>query len=143
MKNKRYLEVNVCSKDIRKRKKLLLYGACIEQEYPDILQQYSNQYAMYPICMEAEHFNIVGFKLAGTLSRCPPKELVVFTVDGSPHCLQLHHVVEEAIKVTKANTKVIHLVIHEGKVHEIPNEVVKIARYLHKVLNMYNRLKAT
>ncbi len=138
---RRYLEVNVCSKKIRKLRKMLLYGSCIELDHPEILKTYENEYAMYPVCMEADHFNMIGFKLVGTLSRCPPRELIVLTVDGSPHCLQLHHVVEEAVKVTKAEVSVKHMVLHEGKLIEIPSNVVKMARYLHKVLEIHNKLK--
>jgi hypothetical protein len=61
------------------------------------------------------------------------EEVVVLTVDGSPHCVGLHHAVEEAAKVSGKDVMIRHVVIEEGSPIEVSNQAVKTARYLSRV----------
>ncbi len=83
--------------------------------------------------MEESIFNVVALKIASILARIELDELGILTVDGSPHCLQLHHVAEEALKITRSNCRLRHFVVVKGKIKEIPSIAVKISRYLSKV----------
>lgn len=131
------MSVNVCSREIRSRRKILLYGSCVETEYPEIFNQFAKGYVPLSICLEKEHMNMAGFKLLGIMRRCPPEEIRVLTVDGSPHCIQLHFMVEECLKIIgDYKGKIKHLVIENGKVNEIEGKVVKKARYLTKIKDL-------
>ncbi len=127
------LSTNVGSREIREVGRLLLVGSCVIDEYPDIFEKYRVGRVPLKVCMEREHINMVALKIASILARLEIKEVVILTVDGSPHCISLHHAVEEAVKVSKSNTKVVHIVIERGKDITIDNKAVKIARYLSKV----------
>ncbi len=132
-----FLSYNVAGEELRKKRKLLLYGTCIFNEYPDILKKWSKGRVPLSVCLEREHMNMVALKLASLLARIPLEELVILTVDGSPHCVQLHMTVEEVLKIVKNITlKVKHLVIENGKVIEIDPKCVKIARYLSKIMKL-------
>ncbi len=92
------LSTNSASKRLR-GKDLLVYSSCINEEWPNILKDFSDMVQLH-VCPERDHINVVALKLASMLARVDLKGIKVLSVDGSPHCLHLHHAVEEAIRVT-------------------------------------------
>ncbi|RLE82954.1 MAG: 4Fe-4S ferredoxin [Thermoprotei archaeon] len=138
--SRRLIDVNVCTRDLRATKRLLVYGKCVEEEYPSIFSKYSEGRVALSVCLEAEHMNTVGFKLASIVARIDLEEIVILTVDGSPHCIQLHFMAEEVNKMFGGKLPTKHLVIEEGKVVEVSPRVVKTARYLTKVKKLLLRI---
>ncbi|MEZ0346710.1 MAG: 4Fe-4S ferredoxin [Infirmifilum sp.] len=130
---KRLSETNVASRFIRESRRVLIYGACVRDEYPEIYEEFSRGRVPLAVCLEAEHFNIIALKVASMFARVDLEEVVVLTVDGSPHCVGLHHAVEEAIRVTGKKLLVKHYVIERGEAVEVSSEAVKAARYLSRV----------
>ncbi len=127
------IDVNACPRELRRLRRLLIYGRCLRDEYPQVLEEYSKDRYPLSVCLEAEHMNMVGFKLASMVARLPLEEILVLTVDGSPHCVQLHMMVEEVNKLFGNKLNIRHLVIEGGKVIEVSPRCVKIARYLSKI----------
>jgi len=136
----RLIDVNAKSKIFRNKEKLLIIGRCLEIEHPDIIEEFVKQgYGVLSVCIEAEHVNMVGFKLAGILARGDYKEVSVLTVDGSMHCTQLHWMIEEVFKILGRNNIIRrHFVIYKGKVFEVSPRSVKISRYLYKINKVIN-----
>ncbi len=131
------IDINAKSRLIRNFNKLLIIGRCVEVEHPKILGlDIFRDYAKVSVCLEEEHMNMVGFKLAGVLARSNYEEVAVLTVDGSPHCTQLHYMVEEVFKITGSKSKRRHYVIEDGDLIEVPVEAVKTSRYLSKVAKL-------
>jgi len=124
---------NSAGRELREKRKLLIYGTCLRDEHPDILDRFKEGRVALAVCLEEEHFNMVGLKLASIVCRVKLEELVILTVDGSPHCVQLHHLAEEVAKVAKGCPRPKHLVVEGGRVIEVGEEAVKTARYLSKV----------
>ena len=135
----RLIDINACAKEIREKRRLLIYGKCVYDEYPEVFRKYSENRACLAVCLEAEHMNMVGFKLASIVARLSLEEIIVLTVDGSPHCVQLHFMVEEVNKIFGRNLPVKHLVIEGGEVVEVDQRVVKTARYLTKIKKLLYR----
>ncbi len=138
-KVERLIDINAKSRVFRGYRKLLVIGRCIEAEHPEILRELIERENYYPlsVCLEAEHVNMAGFKLAGILARGDYEEVAVLTVDGSLHCTQLHWMVEEVFKIMKlASVKRRHFVVYKGKLYEVPLEAVKTSRFLYKVSRM-------
>ncbi len=131
----RLLDTNARSKHVRDRKKLLIVGKCIVDEHPEILENF-NEYAILAVCPEAEHINMVGFKLLGMIARNRFEEIAVLTTDGSMHCIQLHYLLEEIEKILGERVRRRHFVYENRRVVEIPPEVVKVSRFLTKVLRL-------
>lgn len=129
------LEVNAGSRYVR-GENILIYGSCIENEHPWILKETSKDKNPLSICLEKEHMNAVVYKLASMFKLSyPPNEFTVLTIDGSPHCIQLHYAVEEACKLTGQKIPIKHLVILNRKVFDISPYTVKLSRYLSKIKN--------
>jgi len=134
------MSTNVCSREIREKRKVLIYGSCVKEEYPEILEKFREEYVLLSVCLEKEHMNMVGFKLLGMMKRCRPEEIIVLTVDGSPHCVQLHFTIEECSKILEEfKERIVHLVIENGKICKISPEAVKTCRYLTKVERILTR----
>jgi len=136
---RRLTEFNVAGRELRDKRRLLVYGSCIFNEYPDILSRFSEGRVALGVCLESEHLNVVSLKLASIFARVDLEEVVVLTVDGSPHCIQLHHAVEEARKVTGRQINVRHFVIEGGEALEVSPEAVKVARYLSKIQRLLSK----
>lgn len=130
---KRLTEYNAAGKLLRNLGKLLVYGSCVREEYPQIFESLGEGRVQLSACPEAEHINIIALKLSSMLARVGLEEVAVLTVDGSPHCVQLHHAVEEAARVTGSRASVYHYVIEGGRAVQVSREAVKTARYLSRV----------
>ncbi|MHA1263429.1 MAG: hypothetical protein ACTSSA_15385 [Candidatus Freyarchaeota archaeon] len=129
----RLLETNAGSKNVQDRD-LLFYSVCIRSDHPDILEEFSRGRTALWACLELEHINMLVYKIASMLRLYkPPRSIHVLTVDGSPHCVQLHYAVEEAKKISGSNIQVRHFVISKGAAIEVSAQTVKRSRYLGKL----------
>lgn len=135
------LSMNVAGREIRNKRKILIYGSCIEIEYPNFYEKYSSGRVPLKACLEKDHMNMVGFKVASMIARVDLDEIVVLTVDGSPHCIQLHMMIEEVRKIVENNKKlnVKHVVIEDGRDVVIDSRCIKVARYLTKIQRLMEK----
>ncbi len=123
------MHTNAKGKHIR-AKDILLYGSCVAVEHPDVLDKFS-EYTQLSFCPESEHINMAFYKLIAMMSVA--RSLTVLTVDGSPHCVQLHYIADEVKRYSKQDFKVEHFVIYNGKLVQISEKEVKLSRYLAKI----------
>jgi hypothetical protein len=120
---------------------LLIHGTCVDVEAPQIFREFSKRRIPLHVCLEKEHMNMVGFKLATILKTSKPKDIMVLTTDGSPHCLQLHFAVEQAKNIAGSDVKVAHYTIAHGKPFQISPEAVKTARHLSQIEKLLSKRK--
>lgn len=113
-----------------KEASLLIHGSCLEAEAPRIFHELVQGKVPLATCLEKVHMNMVGFKIATMIKVASPKEIAAVTMDGSPHCVQLHFVVEQAIQQTGCKLKPRHFVVSRGTLHEISRETVWLGRHL-------------
>ena len=132
-----FLTTNVGDREIMKAKKLLLYGTCIAEKYPKILKEYSEGRVALTVCLERDHMNMVAFKLATMVKSAKLEEITVLTVDGSPHCVQLHQAVSEVNRLFDEPPSTRYFVVEHGKIHEIDAKTVKASRFLSKISKLF------
>ena len=132
------LSISVTSKTLQNAS-LLVYSKCIEKEYPEILKKFTKNRIPLPICMEEHHIDSIGFKLISIITLSNPYEIVILTMDGSPHCIQLHFLGEHINKILKDKGTINHYNIEYGKIIKIPQKTIKIARHLSQCLMLSNR----
>jgi hypothetical protein len=135
------LSTNIGSHIFRKSKRILLIGSCVFQEHPDIMEKYAKDRVCLHVCLETYHMNMAETKLACLLKLHEPTELIVLTVDGSPHCLQLHVIAEDMRRYFNFETPIQHIVIEHGSTHVISGVAVKTARHLFKVQQLIDLQK--
>ncbi|TFF86371.1 MAG: hypothetical protein EU551_01785 [Promethearchaeota archaeon] len=129
---KHLLETNVGANRLRD-KKLLLYGTCVEDKYPKILNDFLKDREPIHICLETFHMDHVGYKLVNIIKYSQIKNLTILTIDGSPHCYQLHVLGQDIIRHFEPNLKVEHWVIEKGELFKIPYKAITVARHLHRI----------
>lgn len=135
----RYLmRTNVGDKSLREQPTLMLIGSCMDR-FPDVVEQVGmkvGSHSVLHVCLEETHVNQAGFKIASIVKYSGMKKVVVLTVDGSPHCVQLHYVVEDIRRHFAPEIETAHFVLEKGTLHEISDDSVKLSRHLSKIQNM-------
>jgi len=135
------LETNLGDNEVRQKRRILLTGTCLIRRYPDILKAYLEKFrspAHIHICLETYHMDQVGYKLTLMMRYSNIEELTVLTIDGSPHCLQLHYLAEDQRKFYP-ELKINHFTIEKGTVYEIEPRAVKASRHLFKVQKLIKK----
>jgi hypothetical protein len=135
------LSTNIGSKYLRQSDKLLLVGTCVPVEYPEIYRKYAKNRVCLHVCLETFHMNMAETKLACILKIHQPSEILVLTVDGSPHCLQLHVLAEDMHRYFDIDGRIQHVVVEKGNSYLIDGVAVKTARHLHKIQRLLNEKK--
>ena len=115
----------------------LIYSYCIEDRIPKSFREKFD--TLLKVCPESYHMNMIETKLASMVSIRKPSTLAILTVDGSPHCIQLHYVGEDIKKYFKMDVKLKHYVYKEG-IREVSGDAVKTSRYLSKVERIIKRV---
>lgn len=114
---------------------MIIVGSCLKSMQPNAykeLEEISTN--IYDVCLEKEHLNMVVTKIIGMIARKKVKNLILATVDKSPHCVQLHYVVKElqnAIDIS--NIKIVNYVAVDNKLIEIPLEIISLSKNLSKL----------
>lgn len=110
---------------------MIIVGSCLPRMQPkayELLKQKGS--AIYEVCLEKEHLNMVVTKIIGMLARGK----IFATVDKSPHCVQLHYVVKELENaIDLSHVKVSNFVAVENELIEIPLEVIGFSKNLAKL----------
>jgi len=130
----RLMETNAGSHLLKREGKWLIIGTCVIVEHSQIIKEIVEKYdTLLHVCPETVHMNMIETKLAAMAKIRNPKEIGIVTVDGSPHCIQLHYIAEDLLKYFKEAFEVKHFVISSKKIYQISSESVKISRHLRKV----------
>lgn len=136
------MRINVGDQRLREKGRLLLVGSCMMSRYPEIVEEYVNRkggYAILQVCLEETHVNQAGFKIGSIVRYSNLEEVVALTVDGSPHCVQLHFVIEDIKRHFTPDVETDHYVVERGQVHQISSKAVKRARHLSKIQEMLDK----
>jgi len=79
-------------------------------------------------------------KIGGMLRTEKVKNIIFATVDKSPHCVQLHYIVKELENaIDLKNLEIVNYVVQDGKLNEIPLEIIGLSKNLSKLKDMYNK----
>lgn len=116
-----------------KGKDIVIYSKCLTTEHPDIFEDVAKSKIALHVCMSEEHLDKVGFKIATIMAYAKPSSITILTMDGSPHCTQLHAIAEQARMVSKNDTKIVHLVVEKGTLIEISSQAIYLSRHLSKI----------
>jgi hypothetical protein len=120
---------------ILKSKKLYIVSACLPQVNKELYERICSEGTVLLACPEKESPTYYG-KLASMLRSNEEfiEELIIITIDGSPHCFTLQASVNEAEYILGRKVKREHYVLVNGtELINIDPNVIRIARYLHIV----------
>ena len=133
------MSTNVGDKTLRDSGHLLLIGSCMQKRFPEIVERFSKMdggKAVLHICLEETHMNQAGFKIASMVSYANLSSVTALTIDGSPHCVQLHYVIEDIKRHFRSEITTHHYVVEKGDILEVSPSAVKRSRHLSKIEKM-------
>lgn len=111
-------------------KKMTIASTCLKKEYPHILEEFEEP--ILHICLQEHHMDRAAWKIM-TLARVNKvKTIHCVTVDGSPHCLGLHHALED-VKAALGDLEVNHWVVEKGELIPVGLEAVRASRHLREI----------
>ena len=120
--------------------RVLLAAECVKNLYPEVFEELAEGRVAFTCCPETENPTMLMGKLASAITCSKPVEIVVVSIEGSPHCLLLHMALNEALFVAKARDLAVkHYVVLEGRLIEVSEEAARVARYLHLVQEAIER----
>ena len=132
------MRINVGDRRLKEKQNLLLVGSCMDR-FPDFVKEICERdggHTVLHICLEEAHMNQAGFKIGSIVKYSDIKKVTTLTVDGSPHCVQLHYAVEDIKRHFTPEIETAHYVIERGKLFEISADAVKRSRHLSKIQKM-------
>ena len=132
------MRTNVGDARLREKGRLLIVGSCMYDRFPDIIRELSKngEDSVLHVCLEEMHINQVGFKIASIVRYSKISDLTILTADGSPHCVQLHYVIEDIKRHFTPELIIKHYVVEKGNLIEIGPDAVKRSRHLSKIEKM-------
>jgi hypothetical protein len=132
------MRINVGDKRLRNTGMILLVGSCMDR-FPEIVKEFTERdrgQVVLHVCLEETHVNQAGFKIGSIVKYSGISEVTALTVDGSPHCVQLHYIIDDVKRHFAPEITTKHFVVEKGKVHEISTDAVKTSRHLSKIQKM-------
>lgn len=116
-----------------RNRKLYIVSACLPSVNAELFKKLCNEGTVLLACPERESAAYYG-KIASIIKSSNPTEIVVLTIDGSPHCFALQASLNEAEYILGYKLNKRHYVLVDGKdIKEISPNAIRVARYLHIV----------
>jgi len=117
---------------------ILIVSACLPHVNKELFDKIASGKQVLFACPERESSAYYG-KIASIIRSSKPKSITIVTIDGSPHCFQLHAAANEAAYIVGKEVIKKHYVVVDGKnLIEISPNSIRIARYLHIVERLIN-----
>jgi hypothetical protein len=111
----------------------------MQKRFPDIVEKFrtmNGEKTVLHICLEETHMNHAGFKIVSMISYAKLSTITALTIDGSPHCVQLHYLIEDIKKHFTPHIATHHHVVEKGEILEVSPDAVKRSRHLSKIEKM-------
>jgi len=113
--------------------RLVVASACLPFVNRGLFEEIAKDSTVLLACPERESSAYYG-KIASIIRSSRPREVVVVTIDGSPHCFALQASVNEAAYILGERVSKRHFVVVDGEqLVEIDPDAIRAARYLHIV----------
>jgi len=122
--------------------RLVIASACLPFVNRMIFEEFAKDSTILLACPERESPTHYG-KIASMIRSSKPREVIVVTIDGSPHCFALQASVNEAEYILGEKIDKRHFVVVNGEeLVEIDPNAIRVARYLHIVDKLYRERRS-
>lgn len=105
---------------------VLIVGSCLPAMQPEgfaLLRSKAD--CCFALCLEQTHINMAIPKLGGMLYTGQVRRMIFATVDGSPHCVQMHYIQNELrLMMDLADVAVENYVVVENRPVRLTPEVI-------------------
>ena len=111
---------------------IIICGSCLSRMQPqgfNDLKKITDH--IYGVCLEEIHMNMVTHKIASIIRVGKARKIIFASVDGSPHCVQLHYIANELRKIMNLEAiEITNMVIVQNKLVEISEEAISRSKKL-------------
>lgn len=123
-----------------KDRDILIASACLPHVNLKLFQEFAKNRFVLLACPEKEPSAYYG-KIASIIRSAKPRSITIVTIDGSPHCFALQASLNEAEYILGEKIPRKHYIVVNGiEVKEISPNAIRVARYLHLVNELINKV---
>jgi len=114
---------------------IVIMGTCLKRmqpkAYDKLLEICDN---IYELCLEETHINMAVTKIGGMLRTKKIKKIIFASVDKSPHCIQLHYIQDELLKMMDlTDIEIENYVAVDNELYPIDKETISLSKNLLKI----------
>ncbi|MBQ8425701.1 MAG: hypothetical protein IJX17_06755 [Clostridia bacterium] len=121
--------------------KIIIVGSCLKSMQPKVFEELENMnLPIFDLCLEQTHINMAITKLLGMIRAKKISKVIFASVDKSPHCIQLHYLQDEIIKLG-FNIEFINYVAVDNTLIKIDKETISLSKNLSKLNILANANK--
>ena len=116
--------------------KIIIIGSCLKSMQPKVFEKIQTMnMPIFELCLEQTHINMAITKILGMIRAKNIKKILFASVDKSPHCIQLHYIQDEILKLG-FNIEFFNYVAVDGELIHIPKDVISLSKNLSKLNNV-------
>ena len=113
--------------------KIIIIGSCLKSMQPKVFEKIQTMnMPIFELCLEQTHINMAITKILGMIRAKNIKKILFASVDKSPHCIQLHYIQDEILKLG-FNVEFFNYVAVDGELIHISIDVISISKDLSKL----------
>lgn len=114
---------------------IVIMGTCLKRmqpkAYEKLLKLCDN---VYELCLEETHVNMAITKIGGMLRTKKIKKVIFASVDKSPHCIQLHYIQDELLKMMNLDDiEIENYIAVDNELYQIDKETISLSKNLLKI----------
>ena len=116
--------------------KIIIIGSCLKSMQPKVFEKIQTMnMPIFELCLEQTHINMAITKILGMIRAKNIKKILFASVDKSPHCIQLHYIQDEILKLG-FNVEFFNYVAVDGELMHISKDVISLSKNLAKLNNI-------
>ena len=112
---------------------IVVVGSCLKYMQPTAYKILEDMnLPIFELCLEETHINMAITKILGMIRAKKIKKIIFASVDKSPHCIQLHYIQDEIVKLG-FSLDVVNYIADDNGLIEISKETISISKNLNKL----------
>lgn len=120
---------NLLDQNVYDRKyfsRFLIIGSCLPSIYPEVVKRFEKRWInIVSFCLEQYHYNQLIAKLFSVLAIGGTNKVGFLTVEGSPHCTQIHYASKYLKRGLKNLVEFEHYVIRkDGEIYQVSIDAI-------------------
>ena len=118
------------------KEEIIIVGSCLKSMEPLAYEKLENMnMPIFNLCLEVSHINMAITKILGMIRAKNIKKIIFASVDKSPHCIQLHYIQDEILKLG-FNVEFLNYVAVDDELIYISKDTISLSKNLSKLNNI-------
>lgn len=119
---------------------IIIVGTCLKNMQPkgyEKLEKISKN--IYNLCLKNTHVNMAITKIGGMIRTGKVHNIILATVDESPHCIQMHYIQDEVREMMNLeNINIKNYVVVNDELIEVSPELILLSKKLSELNKKVN-----